>query len=43
MNVYDKASAEDIRDGLRVVTKALLSSNLLPTAPKQPDGSKSAA
>jgi integrase len=30
MNVYDKASAEDIRDGLRVVTKKLLGSDLLP-------------
>ena len=30
MNVYDKASTEDIRDGLRVVTKALLGSDLLP-------------
>lgn len=48
MNVYDKASAEDIRDGLRVVTKALLSSNLLPndllpSAPMPPEGNESTA
>ena len=30
MNVYHKASAEDIRDGLRVVTRALLGADLLP-------------
>jgi len=30
MNVYDKASAEDIRAGLRVVSKKLLGSDLLP-------------
>jgi hypothetical protein len=30
MNVYDKASAEDIREGLRVVSKKLLGSDLLP-------------
>jgi hypothetical protein len=48
MNVYDKASAEDIRAGLRVVSKKLLGSDLLPTdllpsTPKQPEGSESAA
>jgi len=30
MNVYDKASAEDIRAGLKVVSKKLLGSDLLP-------------
>jgi hypothetical protein len=43
MNVYDKASAEDIRAGLRVVSKKLLGSDLLPVTPKQADGSESAA
>jgi len=48
MNVYDKASAEDIRAGLRVVSKKLLGSDLLPkdllpVTPKQPEGSESAA
>lgn len=48
MNVYDKASAEDIRDGLRIASKKLLGSDLLPndllpTAPKPPEGSESAA
>ncbi|HEX6805269.1 MAG TPA: tyrosine-type recombinase/integrase [Terriglobales bacterium] len=48
MNVYDRATADDIRDGLRVVTKALLGSDLLPrdllpSAPKQSEGSESAA
>ena len=48
MNVHDKASAEDIRDGLRVVTKKLLSSDLLPkdllpAAPKHPEAGESAA
>jgi integrase len=47
MNVYDKASTEDIRDGLRVVTKALLGSdllpkNVLPAGAKQPDRNESA-
>ena len=48
MNVYDKASAEDIRDGLRVVTKKLLGSDLLPkdllpATQKHPEGNESAA
>jgi integrase len=48
MNVHDKASAEDIRAGLRVVSKKLLGSDLLPndllpTTPKHPEGSESAA
>jgi len=48
MNVYDKASAEDIRDGLRVVTKALPSSDLLPedllpTAQKQSEAGENVA
>ena len=30
MNVYDKASAEDIRAGLRVACKSLMGSDLLP-------------
>jgi hypothetical protein len=30
MNVYDKASSEDIRAGLRIVSKKLLGSDLLP-------------
>lgn len=43
MNVCDKASAEDIRAGLRVVSKKLLGSdllpkNLLPSTPKPGDG-----
>jgi hypothetical protein len=48
MNVYDKASAEDIRAGLKVVTKKLLRSDLLPkdllpAAPKQAEAIESAA
>ena len=48
MNVYDKASAEDIRAGLRVVSKKLLGSDLLPkdllpTTPKQSERDDSAA
>jgi integrase len=48
MNVYDKASAEDIRAGLRVASKNLLGSDLLPkdllpTAQKQSQADKSAA
>jgi integrase len=48
MNVYDKASAEDIRAGLRVVSKKLLGSDLLPkdllpATPKQPEADESAA
>jgi site-specific recombinase XerD len=48
MNVYDKASVEDIRAGLRVASKKLLGSDLLPkdllpATPKQPEGSESAA
>jgi integrase len=48
MNVYDKASAEDIRAGLRVVSKKLLGSDLLrkdllPTAPEESEGGESAA
>jgi hypothetical protein len=47
MNVYDKASAEDIL-GLRIASKKLLSSDLLPkdllpTAPKQSTADESAA
>jgi len=37
MNVYDKASVEDIRAGLRVASKKLLGGDLLPTTPKQPE------
>jgi len=48
MNAYDKASAEDIRAGLRVASKKLLGSDLLPkdllpTAQKQSDTDESAA
>jgi hypothetical protein len=48
MNVYDKASAEDIRAGLRVVSKKLLGSgllpkDLLPTTPKHGESDESAA
>jgi integrase len=48
MNVYDKASAEDIRAGLRVVSKKLLGSDLLPkdllpATPKQSERDESAA
>jgi len=48
MNVYDKASAEDIRAGLRVVSKKLLGSDLLPrdllpATPKQGESDESAA
>jgi hypothetical protein len=48
MNVYDKASAEDIRAGLRVASKNLLGSDLLPkdllpTAQKQSETDESAA
>jgi integrase len=48
MNVYDRASAEDIRAGLSVVSKKLLGSdllpkNLLPATSAQPDGDGSAA
>lgn len=47
MNVYDKASTEDIRAGLRVISNKLLSSNLLPknllpATPEQPDGNEGA-
>jgi len=48
MNVYDKASTEDIRAGLRVASKNLLGSDLLPkdllpTAQKQSERDESAA
>lgn len=48
MNVYDKSSPEDIRAGLRVVSKKLLGGDLLPkdllpATPKQGEGSESAA
>jgi site-specific recombinase XerD len=48
MNIYDKASAEDIRAVLRVVSKKLLGSDLLPkdllpATPKQDERSESAA
>jgi integrase len=48
MNVYDKASTEDVRAGLRVVSKKLLGSDLLPkdllpATPKPNKGSESAA
>ncbi len=46
MNVYDKASAEDIRAGLRVkklLGSDLLPKDLLPSTPKQADGGESAA
>lgn len=48
MNVYDKASGEDIRAGLKVVSQKLLGSNLLakdllPATPKQSVGNESAA
>ncbi len=48
MNLYDKASAEDIRAGLRVASKKLLGGDLLPkdllpATPKQPETDESAA
>jgi hypothetical protein len=48
VNVYDKASTEDIRAGLKVVSQKLLGSDLLPndllpTAQKQPEDGESAA
>jgi len=48
MNVYDKSSDEDIRAGLRVVSKKLLGSDLLPndllpSAGKQPQSNQSVA
>src|SRR5579862_1223885 len=48
MNVYDKASVEDIRAGLSVASKNLLGSDLLPkdllpTAQKQSERDESAA
>jgi integrase len=48
MNRYDKASTEDIRAGLKVASKKLLGSDLLPkdllpATPKQSEGSESAA
>jgi len=48
MNVYDKASAEDIRAGLKVASKNLLGGDLLPkdllpSTPKQAEGSEGAA
>jgi integrase len=47
MNVYDKASAEDIRAGLRLASKKLrwrsdlLPKDVLPSTPKQAEGSES--
>ena len=48
MNVYDKASAEDIRSGLRIVSNKLLGSDLLPSdllpsTPKPSEGDEDAA
>jgi len=48
MNIYDKSSPEDIRAGLRIASKKLLSSDLLPkdllpAAPKHPEAGESAA
>jgi hypothetical protein len=48
MNVYDKATADDIRAGLRLASRKLLGSNLLPkdlllTAQKQSKADESAA
>jgi hypothetical protein len=48
MNAYDKANAEDIRAGLRVVSKKLLGSDLrpedlLPATQKAGKGSESVA
>jgi len=48
MNVYDKASPEDIRAGLKVMSQKLLGSdllpkNLLPAAPKPNEGGEDAA
>jgi len=48
MNVYDKSSPEDIRAGLRVASKKLLGSDLLPkdllpATPKQGESDESAA
>lgn len=48
MNVYDKSSPDDIRAGLKVVSQKLLGSDLLPkdllpSTPKQSEGSESAA
>lgn len=48
MNVYDKASVEDIRAGLKVVSQKLFGSdllpkNLLPTTPKADEDGESAA
>jgi integrase len=48
MNVYDKASPDDIREGLKMASRKLLRSDLLPkdllpSTPKQSEGSESAA
>ena len=48
MNVDDKATPEDIRAGLKVMSQKLLGSDLLPkdllpAAPKQSQGSEGAA
>ena len=48
MNVYDKSSAEDIRAGLRIVSKKLLGrdllpKDLLPATPRRGERDKSAA
>jgi hypothetical protein len=42
MNVYHKASTEDIRAALGVVSK-LLGSDLLPATPKQDESEETAA
>jgi integrase len=48
MNVYDKSTPEDIREGLKVASKKLLGSNLLPkhllpATPNHPEAGESTA
>jgi hypothetical protein len=48
MNVYDKSSPDDIRAGLKLVSRKLLGSDLLakdllPSTPKPGEGDESAA
>jgi len=48
MNVYDKATPEDIRAGLKVMSQKLMGSDLLPkdllpATTEEPEGDESAA